>query len=179
MPVLTRSLSAGSSNRPYLTPQTPPSIHARALIDMTPLPSLFDKMVEAAKLSKRSASLQLRSKVDDNKIALPSIPEETEGSSPSPVRVHDVRQSSDAPTTIEDDPEPEPVVHPLSDISDYMDFEDTPIVFSGPVHPTPPPVPIVLPPAPAPVFPLVHEEVVTRFPPPNPVDIYPGPPAAL
>ena len=178
MPVIMRSLSAGPSSRPYLTPHTPPSTQARALIDMTPLPSLLDKMIEVAKRNKQSTSVQLKSKVDDDKIKLPSIAEEPEEPLSDPLKVHDIRQPLDVPIEVDDEPKHEPVAHHLPATSDYMDFEATPIVFSGPVYPTPPPVPIVPPPAPAPVFPLGHDEVVTNFPPPNPIDIYPGPPVA-
>ena len=170
MPVLMRrSVSATSSNRPYLTPQTPLSTHPRALVDMTPLPSLFDKMIDVAKRSKRSTSLQLKSMVDDDPFALPSVPEEP---SSDPLKVHCVRQPSDTPIEVGDEPEDEPVAHQPSTASDYMDFEDTLVVFSEPVYPSPPPVPIVSPLAPAPIFPLVHEEIITNFPPSNPFGTY-------
>ena len=168
MPVLTRSASATSSNKPYLTPHTPLSAHPRVLINMTPLPSLFDKMVEAAKRNKRSTSVQLESKAGGDPVALPSIPEEPEESSSDPVEVCDIRQPSETPTEVGD--EPEPVAHQPSATSDHMDFEDTPIAFSEPVDHTPPPAPIVLPPAP--VSSLSHEEVLTNFLPPNPFHIH-------
>jgi len=179
MPVLTRSVSATSSNRPYLTPHSSSSTHPRALIDMTPLPSLFDKMIEVAKRRKRSISVQLKPKTDDHPFVLPSIPEVPEEPSSDPVEVHDVQQPSDAPTEVEDKPEFEPVAHQPPATSDHMDFEDTPIIFSDPVYPTIPPDPIVPPPAPAPVPPLVYGEVIVNFLPSNPPSIYPGPPVEL
>jgi hypothetical protein len=141
---------------------------------MTPLPSLFDKMIEAAKHRKRSNSLQLKSKVDDP-FALSPIPEAPEGPSSDPVEVHKVRQPSDTPIEVED--ELEPVTHQPSATSDRMDFEDTPIVFSESVYPNPP-VPVVPPPVAATVPPLVREEVVMNFPPSNPLDAYLGPSVA-
>ena len=145
---------------------------------MTPLPSLFDKMIEAAKRQKRSTSVQLKSGVDDDPFALSSIPEEPEESSsdPVPVKVPDVQKPSDIQIEVEYEPEPEPPVHQPSPTDDHMDFEDTPIVFSEPVYLNPSPVPIV-PPS-APIFPLVHVEVVTHLLPPNPLDICTGPPSA-
>lgn len=178
MPVLTRSASATYSSKAYLTPHTPPSAHPRALIDMTPLPSLFDKMIEAAGRRKRSTSVQLKSKVDDSPFTLTSIPEEPEGPLSDPVKVQDDQQLSDSPTEVEDEPELEPVAQQLWATSDHMDFEDTPIIVSEPVYPSPPLVPIVPPPAPAPIPPLVHEGVVTHFLPSNPLNIYPGSPTA-
>jgi len=174
MPVLTRSASATSSNKPYLTPHTPLSAHPRVLIDMTPLPSLFDKMIEAAKRNKRSASVQ---RMGGDPIALLPIPEEPEEPSSDPVEVHDIRQHSEAPTEVEDEPEPEPVARQPSTTSDHMDFEDTPVAFSEPVDHTPPPAPII--PPPPPVSPRFHEEVLTNFLPPNPFHTHLGQPAPL
>ena len=170
MPILTRSVSATLPNRPYLTP--PPTNPRAFTDDMTPLPSLFDKMIEAAKRGKRSTSFQLKSKVDDDPFALPSIPEAPEEPSSDQAKVCAVRQPSDTPIKVE----VEPATHQPSATSDRMDFEDTPIVFSEPVYPNPPPIPIVPPPAPAPSSLLVCGEVVTSFPPSNPFDTYPGPP---
>lgn len=178
MPVLTRSALATSSNKPYLTPHTPLSAHPMALINMTPLPSLFDKMIEAAKRSKRSTSVQLESKMGGNSIALQSIPEEPEEPeepSSDPVEVHDTRKPLEMPTEVGD--EPEPVAHQLSATSDRMDFEDTPIAFSESVDHTPPPAPVV--PPPAPVSPWFFEEVPTNSLPPNPFHIHLGQPAPL
>jgi len=173
MPLLTRSVSATSFTRPYLTPRTPLPTNPRALDDMTPLPSLFNKIIEAANRSKRSTSLQLGSKVDDHPFALPSIPEALEEPSSDPVEVCDVRHPSDTPIEVED--ELEPVTYQPSATSDCMDFEDTPIVFSEPVYPNPPPVSVVPLPAPAPVSPLVREEVITSLSPSNSSNTYPGP----
>lgn len=138
---------------------------------MTPLPSLFDKMVEAAKRSKRSTSVQLRSKVGDDPFALSPIREVLEVPSPNPVRVQNVQQSSDVLTEVEI--EPESVVDQVSATTDGMDFEDTPIV-SEPADPAPPPAPIVPPPAPASVSPPAHEEVSISHLPSNQPRIYPG-----
>jgi hypothetical protein len=149
MPVLTRSASATHLKKAYLTPHTPLPTHARALIDMTPLPSLFDKIAEAATRRGRSNSLRLKPKVDDP-FTLPSIPEEPERPSSTPVEAKNVQQTSDAPTEVEDEPKPEPVsLHP-SVASDHMDYEDTPIVFSEPVNLIFPPAPILPPSAPTP-----------------------------
>jgi hypothetical protein len=175
MAVLTRSASATSSNKPYLTPHTPLSTHPRALIDMTPLPSLFDRIIEVAKRNKRSTSVQSDSKVGGDLVLSP-IPEEPERPSSAPVEGRGVQQPSDVPTEVE--VEPEPVEHQPSATSDHMDFEDAPIVFSVPDDPTPPPLPFVLPPAPTLIPPLAHGEVVTNFPPPNSLYIHPGPPLA-
>lgn len=140
MPARTRSASATrESQRLYLTPQTPSPARPRALIDMTPLPSLFDKIIEASKRKKRSTSLQLESKVD-NPFALPSIPEDPE---------------------IEDEPEPQSMVYEPLITSDHMDYEDTPIVFSEPHNPIPSLVPTISPRAPA--TPFVYGEAVTSF----------------
>jgi len=143
---------------------------------MTPLPSLFDKMIEVAKRRGRSTSLQLKSGVDNDPSALSSIPGAPEVPSSGPVGACDVRQPSDTPIEVED--EFEPVVHQPLATNDRMDFEDTPIVFSEPAYPNPAPIPIVPPPAPAPVSLPVREEVATGFPPPNPFDAHPGPPIA-
>lgn len=145
---------------------------------MTPLPSLFDKMVEAAKHNKRSTSVHLESKVAGDLFTLSPICEEPEEPSSDPV--HNVRQPSEAPTEV--DPaevrnDPEPVVLQPSATSDHMDFETTPVVFSEQADHTPPPAPFV-PPAPPPAFPLVHGEVRTNFLPPTPPYIHPGPPVA-
>jgi len=175
MPVLTRSASVTSPNKPYLTPHTPLSAHPRVLIDMAPLPSLFDKMIEAAKRGKRSASVQLQSRVGGDPIALPPIPEEPEEPSSDPVEVHDIRQPSETPTEVGG--EPEPVAHQLPATSDHMDFEDTPIAFSEPVDHTPPPAPIA--PPPAPISPRFHEEALTNFLPPNPFHIHVVEPSPL
>jgi hypothetical protein len=182
MTILTRSASATHSNASYLTPQTPhPPAHPRALIDMTPLPSLFDKIVEASKDRKRSTPLQLGPKVDDP-FALPSIPEEPDYPSSYPLEfrgvqttsgvptevadneVCDVQNISYAPTEIGDELESEPVVHQPSATSDPMDYEDTPIVF-GPLNPTSPPAPIISSFASFPVPPFVCEDVVMSFSP--------------
>jgi len=157
MPVLTRSASATSSNRPYLTPHTPLATHPRALIDTTPLPSLFDKMAGAAKQRKRSTSVQLKSKVDDHPFTLPSIPEESEEPSSDPVKVDHVQKPSDTRTGLE------AAVHQPLATSDDMDFEDTPVTVSELSHPNPPP---------APDFSLVCGG---HFLSPNPLDIHPRP----
>jgi len=113
--------------------------------------------------------------MDDEPFVLPSIPEVPEEPSSDPVKGRDIQQPSDTPTEVEG----EPVAHQPSPTSDYMDFEDTPIVFSEPVYPTIPPDPIALPPAPIPVSPLIHGEVAASFLPFNPLIKYPGPPVAL
>lgn len=177
MPVLTRSASATSLSRPQLTPQTPPSADRRALVEMTPLPSLLDKMLEAAKRSRRSNSLQLKSKTDDDPFVLSPILEEPGRPSSCLIETYDVQQPSDTPTNASD--EPEIVIHQPSVASDPMDYEDTPFVFSGPIHLSPSPVSAVLPPAPTSVPPLVREEVMRDLLPNNPIDTYLGPPATL
>ena len=125
---------------------------------MTPLPSLLDKMVEVAKCRTRSTSLQLTSKKPSKS---PSIPEGSERPSFVPAKDRDIDQASDAPTEVEDEPEPEPVFRQSSVTSDYMDYEDTPITFSEPVNSIPPP-------APAPPTPLIHEVVMDPSPPSQP-----------
>jgi hypothetical protein len=177
MPVLTRSVSATSLSRPQVTPQTPPSTHRRAFVEMTPLPSLLDKMLEAARRSRRSNSLQLKSNAGDDPFVLSSIPEEPGRPSSCQMEAHDIQQPSDTPTAVAD--EPEIADHQPSVASDPMDYEDTPIVFSWPVHLNPPPVSVVPLPAPTPVPPLVREEVITGFPLHNPIDTYLGPPVSL
>lgn len=162
MPVLTRSASATHLKKAYLTPHTPLPTHARALIDMTPLPSLFDKIAEAATRRGRSNSLKLRSKADDP-FALPSIPEEPERPSSTPVEAKYVQQTSDAPTEAEGELEPEPVSLQPSVTSDHMDYEDTPIVFSEPADLILPSAPTLPPAAPTPVPPPAYEEVVSDF----------------
>jgi len=142
---------------------------------MTPLPSLFDKMIEAAKRSKRSTSVQLKAKAGGDPVALPSIPEEPEEPSSDPVEVHDIRQPSEMPTEVGD--EPEPVAHQPPATSDRMDFENTPIPFSELVDHTPPPAPIA--PPPAPVAPQFHEGALTNFLPPNTFHIHVGQPTLL
>lgn len=136
---------------------------------MTPLPSLFDKIVKASKEGERPASLQLRSKAEDP-LALPSIPEESDHPSSNSVEDCDVRSTSDAATEVGDEPEPEPVAHhPLAtdDPMDYeedsidseddpMDWEATPTAFSEPLGPNLPPVAPIWPPAPA--YRFVHGE---------------------
>lgn len=174
MPVLTRSVSATSLSRPQFTPQTPPSIHRRPLVEMTPLPSLLDKMFEAAKRSRRSSSLQLKSKADDDPFVLSPILEEPGRPSSCPIEARDVQEPSDTPTVVAD--EPEIAIHQPSATSDRMDCEDTPIVFSGPIHLSPSPVSIVLPLIPAPIPPLAREEVITDFLLGNPIDTYLGSP---
>lgn len=143
---------------------------------MTPLPSLFDKMIEVAKRGGRSTSLELKSRVDNGPSGLSSIPGAPQVPSSGPVGTCNVRQPSDAPIEVED--ELEPVIHRPLATSDRMDFEDTPIVFSEPAYPNPAPIPIIPPPAPAPVSLPVREEVAAGFPPTNPFDTYPGPPIA-
>ena len=175
MAVLTRSVSATSSNRPYLTPHTPPSTHPRALIDMTPLPSLFDKIIEAAKRRKRSTSVQLESKVGEDPFALPSIPEESEGPTSDPVEVHDIQQPSDGPTEVGDEPEP---VAQQASATDQMDFEDTPVVFSEPINHPPSPAHSVPPTAPVSVSFPIHEGASTSLLPSDPLCIYPETPVA-
>jgi len=175
MPVLTRSVSATCSNKPYLTPHTPLSTHPRALIDMTPLPSLFDKMIEVAKRGKRSTSVHLE--VGGDPFALSPITEEPEESSSDPVEVHNVRQPSEAPTEVGGGPEP--ATQQPSATTDHMDFEDTPITFSEPADHTPPPALIVPLPPPAPVSAQFHEEALTNFLPSNPLHTYPEQPAPL
>lgn len=162
MPVLTRSASATCSNKPYLTPQTPTPTHPRALVDMTPLPSLFDKIVEATKRGRRSTSLRPGSNVD-SPFSLPSIPEISEDTSSDPVEVHDIQSTSDTPTEVGEEPESEPMAHQPSDISDHMDCEDTPIAFFEPLNPTPSLAPMISLFAPAPVPPVVWGGVVTSF----------------
>lgn len=169
MPILTRSASATFTNKSYLTPHTPPSTHPRALVAMTPLPSLLDTMFEAAKRKKRSTSLQLESKVDDP-FALRSIPEVPEQPSSDPVGVHDVRQSSDAPTEV-DEPEPKVVVHQPLATCDDMDCEETPIIFSVPVNPVPP-APTLPPSASASFPPCAYGDVFTTFPTSNHLPVY-------
>lgn len=174
MPALTRSTSATYSNKPYLTPQTPSPVHPRALIDMTPLPSLLDKIVEASKRPKRSTSLQLESKVDDTS-ALPSMSGKSEHPSSDPAEVHDIQKTSSAPTKVEDEPEPESVAYQQPATSDYMDCEDTPIVFSEPLNLAPPPAPTRPPLTPALVPPFFYGEAATSFFPSNQPHVYQHP----
>lgn len=177
MPILTRSASYTSSSKPcnksHLTPHTPPPTHPRALIDMTPLPSLFDKMIAAAKRGKRSNSVQLKSKVGDDSLAFSPIPERPKRHSSDSVGIRDVQKPSDAPIEVEG--EPETVAHQPPATSDHMDFEDTPIIFSEPLDPTPPLAFGVPPPVLAPALSFIHEEVLAKFPPPNPPYTYPKP----
>ena len=174
MPVLTRSVSATSLSRPQLTPQTPPSTHRRASVEMTPLPSLLDKMFEAAKRSRRSNSLQLKSKADDDPFVLSPIAEEPERSSSPSIEDCDVQQPSDTPTIVAD--EPEIAIYQPSVTSDGMDYEDTPMVFSGPFHLGSPPASII--PPPVPTSPLIREEVITDSFPHNLIGTYLGPPVS-
>ena len=142
---------------------------------MTPLPSLFDKMIEATRRIKRSTSVQPGSKVGDDPFALPSIPEVSEGASSDPIEVHSVQQPSDVSAEAGD--EPEPVVH-QAPATDHMDFEDTPIVSPEPVDPAPAPAPVVPPPPPASVPPPIHEEDFTSLPQSNTLCTHLGPPVA-
>ena len=174
MPVLTRSASV---NRPYLTPHTPLSTHPKVLLDLAPLPSLFDKMIEVAKRGKRSTSVELESKAGGDPPALSPIVEEAEEPSSDSVEVPDVPQPSEAPAEVGG--EPEPVARQPPTTSDHMDFEDTPIVFSELTDHTPPPAPIVPPPTLAPVSLQPHEEVLPNFLPPNSFYIHPTQPTPL
>ena len=140
MPTLTRSASATNLNRAYLTPHTPPSTHPGALVDVTPLPSLFNKLAEVAKRKKRSTSLQLKPATDE----LFSVPEGFEQSSPNLVKVYDVQQPSDAPTgvEVEFEPQSQPVIQRPPVTNDRMDYEDTSIVPPESANPDSPSAPI-------------------------------------
>lgn len=170
MPALTRSVSATYSNKSYLTPQTPSPIHPRAFVDMTPLPSLFDKIAEASKPRKRSTSLQLESKVDDP-FVLPQISEECGNPLSDAPEVCGIQQTSGAPTEVDDEPESKSVVDQPLATSDLMDYEDTPIAFPEPLI-SAPLASTISPLAPAPASSFVHGEALTTLFPSNQPHIY-------
>lgn len=121
---------------------------------MTPLPSLFDKIVEASKRGQQSTSLQPGSKADDS-FAPQSNPMGGEHPSSDSAEDHDDEGSSYAPTEVGtevgEESEPEPLVDQPAATRDSMDCVDTPFDFSEPLN----------------AAPFTYGEAATSFPPSN------------